>query len=161
MKTSDFYEEVDGNLISLERLEADELRLVTRLKRFTKTHPDWTDYSNVAFNAVQEFYEARRLPRKRIGDTVPFQIAADLSARLGIAQGMIRPPSYLDELEDLVLNRFPSRRSFCKATGLSEDMLSHVLAGRKDFSLASLAKALDRIGYRLHITPAPRHRRTG
>lgn len=40
------------------------------------------------------------------------------------------------------------------ATGLSEDMLSHVLAGRQDLSLAAMTKALERIGYRLRIVPA-------
>jgi hypothetical protein len=73
---------------------------------------------------------------------------------------MIRSPDYLDQLEDLVLNHFPSRRAFCKATGLSDSMLSHVLAGRKDLSLAALTKALGRIGYQLRITPGQR-RRTG
>jgi hypothetical protein len=34
-------------------------------------------------------------------------------------------------------------------------MLSHVLAGRKDLSLAALTKALQRIGYRLCIVPMP------
>ena len=43
----------------------------------------------------------------------------------------------------------------CEATGLSEDMLSHVLAGRKDLSLAKLTGALGRIGYRLRIVPLP------
>jgi hypothetical protein len=45
--------------------------------------------------------------------------------------------------------------------GLSEPMLSHVLAGRKDLSLESLSKALDRIGYRLQITSAVKANRTG
>jgi hypothetical protein len=41
-------------------------------------------------------------------------------------------------------------------------MLSHVLAGRKDLSVASLSKALERIGYRLKFTPAaPAKKRTG
>jgi hypothetical protein len=35
-------------------------------------------------------------------------------------------------------------------------MLSPVLAGRKDLSLAKLAGALKRIGYRLRIVPAPK-----
>jgi hypothetical protein len=39
--------------------------------------------------------------------------------------------------------------------GISEDMLSHVLAGRKDLSLEALTTALERIGYRLRIVPAP------
>ena len=60
-------------------------------------------------------------------------------------------PSYRDDLVDLIDTRFPSRRAFCEATGISEDMLSHVLAGRKDLSLAALTKALGRIGYGLHI----------
>ena len=38
-------------------------------------------------------------------------------------------------------------------TGISEDLLSHVLAGRKDFAIETLANALERIGYRLQIVP--------
>jgi hypothetical protein len=34
-------------------------------------------------------------------------------------------------------------------------MLSHVLAGRKDFSMQSLVQALDKIGYALRILPKP------
>jgi hypothetical protein len=46
-------------------------------------------------------------------------------------------------------------------------MLSHVLVGRKDLSLSALEAALERIGYRLQIRPAPAikpacaHKRTG
>jgi hypothetical protein len=40
-------------------------------------------------------------------------------------------------------------------------MLSHVLAGRKDLSLAGLTQALERIGYALHIRPAGPCKRTG
>jgi hypothetical protein len=40
-------------------------------------------------------------------------------------------------------------------------MLSHVLAGRKDLSLESLGKALERIGYRLRIVPSPAMKKTG
>jgi hypothetical protein len=46
-------------------------------------------------------------------------------------------------------------------------MLSQVLAGRKDLSLAALTQALERIGYRLRIMPAagqeqkPARKRTG
>jgi hypothetical protein len=46
-------------------------------------------------------------------------------------------------------------RAFCKATGLSEDMLGHVLAGRKELSLEALRKGLERIGYRLRIVLGP------
>jgi hypothetical protein len=103
---------------------------------------------------VGDFYEARGIPRKASRDGVIFHIAADLSGRLGIRAGLIRMDDYRDELEDLIRERFPTRRAFCEATGLSEDMLSHVLAGRKDLSLGALTKALERIGYRLRIVPA-------
>jgi hypothetical protein len=40
-------------------------------------------------------------------------------------------------------------------------MLSHVLAGRKDLSVASLSRALERIGYRMNFVPAALKKRTG
>jgi hypothetical protein len=63
-------------------------------------------------------------------------------------------------LERLVL-QFPTRAAFCKAAGISRDMLSHVLAGRKDLSLESLSKALERVGYRLNFVQTARPKRTG
>jgi hypothetical protein len=39
------------------------------------------------------------------------------------------------------------------ASGIGEDMLSHVLAGRKDLSLGALTPGLKRVGYRLRIVP--------
>jgi hypothetical protein len=56
---------------------------------------------------------------------------------------------------------FPTRAAFCKAAGISRDMLSHVQAGRKDLSLESVSKALERIGYRLSFVPAGPGKRTG
>jgi hypothetical protein len=74
---------------------------------------------------------------------------------LAVAAGLARRPDYRDELEELIRTHFPSRRAFCKATGVSEDLLSHVLAGRKHLSVPTLIQALERIGYVLHIAPAP------
>ena len=54
--------------------------------------------------------------------------------------------------------KFATRRKFCEATGLSEDMLSHVLKGRKDVSIATLTESLQKIGYALAIVPLPRAR---
>ncbi len=160
MKRTNVYADLDGNEISTAHLDVEERRLVARLRRRAARKPDWNDFDNFAFSAVRDFYGAREIPRRRSKESVPFQIALDLSARLGIEQGLIRPPDYLDQLEALVLNDFHSRRAFCKATGLSDSMLSHVLAGRKHLSLEALTKALKRIGYQLRITPVPR-RRTG
>jgi hypothetical protein len=66
---------------------------------------------------------------------------------------LVRQPNYRDYLNRIVTHQFESRRAFCEATGLSEDMLSHVLAGRKDLSIGTLTKALDRIGYSIQFVP--------
>jgi len=146
--------DLDGSAISLDQLDSDEKRLLARLERRARTHPDWSDFDNFWAPAVAAFYDARGLPRSQTIRTPVYQIAQDLSARLGIAQGMVRSPDYLDQLEDLVLNHFPSRTAFCKASGLSQATLDGVLAGRMDLPLESLSKALERTGYRLRIVPA-------
>jgi hypothetical protein len=80
---------------------------------------------------------------------------------VGDGPGHVRPDDYRDELASLIDREFPSRRAFCKATGISPDMLSHVLAARKDLSLECLNKALARIGYRLLIVPGAGMKKTG
>lgn len=82
-------------------------------------------------------------------ETVPYRIAADLSSRLALA----RMPDYRDELDDLIRSRFRTRRAFCQATGLTEDMLSHVLAKRKQLAIDTLATALAKVGFALKIVP--------
>jgi hypothetical protein len=154
VKRVDAYIDLDGNEVALDGLDAEERRLVARLRRRARTHPDWSDFGTYWMRAVAEFYDARGLSRSALLRTAAYRVGQDLSNRLGIDAGLIRPPSYRDDLEDLIDTRFPSRRAFCEATGISEDMLSHVLAGRKDLSLAALTKGLGRIGYALHIRPA-------
>ena len=161
MKRSDVYIDLEGNALSLAGLDAEERRLVARLCRRARTHPDWTDFDNYWTREVGRFYDARGVPRRVSRASVPVRIAQDLSGRLGIAAGLVRVGDWRDDLEDLVRKEFPTRRAFCEATGISEDMLSHVLAGRKDLSLATLTKALERIGYRLAITPDAEKKRTG
>ncbi len=154
MKQSDVYIDLDGQEVSLFHLDAEERKLVARIQRRALTHPDWDDFDNWWTRAVPKFYESRGMDRSVIPRSIPWHIAQDLSGRLGIAAGLVRPDDYQGDLEDLIREKFPSRRAFCEATGITEDMLSHVLAGRKDLSLASLTQALGRIGYRLRIVPA-------
>jgi hypothetical protein len=161
MKRADVYVDLDGHEIALAALDAEERRLVARLRRRARRHPDWNDFDNYRFREVLAFYDARGLSRKRMRETAAWRIAQDLSGRLGIASGLVSPDDCRGDLEHLIFTKFPSQRAFCQATGLSEDMLSHVLAGRKDLSLSALEGALDRIGYRLRITPAPERKRTG
>jgi hypothetical protein len=147
------YVDLDGHEFCLEHLDAQERKLLARIRRRARTNPDWDAFDNFWTNAVPTFYETRGLARKKVTGTLLWRIAQDLSSRLGIAAGLVRPDDYQGDLEDLIREHFASQRAFCKATGLSEDMLSHVLAGRKDLSLAKLTGALERIGYQLRIVP--------
>jgi hypothetical protein len=156
MKTNDLYVDIDGNTIWLGGLDAEERRLVTRLRHRAARNPSWDAFDNYWTVAVPAFYRARGLPRKAVTKTIPWRVGQDLSSRLGIAAGYISPPDYLDDLEELVHFKFPSRPAFCKATRISEEWLRKVLAGGADLSLERLAKGLERIGYRLRVLPAPR-----
>ena len=68
---------------------------------------------------------------------------------------MFEPPTTATNLEQIIRERFATRRQFCEATGLSEDMLSHVLARRKHLAIDTLQDALSKIGYSLRIVPSP------
>jgi hypothetical protein len=155
VKLTDAYITLDGEKINLVHLDARERKLLGRIIRRARTNPDWDAFDNWWTIAVPAFYVARGLPRKAVPLTLPWKIAQDQSGRIAIAAGLVRPDDLQGDLEELIRNQFPSRRAFCEATGISEDMLSHVLAGRKDLSLAKLTDALGRIGYRLRIVPAP------
>jgi hypothetical protein len=161
MKAAEVYVDLDGREIPLADLDTAERRLVARLRRRARTHPNWTDFDNFWMRALVAFYDARGVPRSAVKKRALFRIAQDLSGRLGIASGLVRPDDYRSELEDLIREQFPSRRAFCEATGLAEDALSAFLAGRQDLSLDLLNEALERIGYRLHIIPAPPRKKTG
>jgi hypothetical protein len=166
VKPTDVYVDLVGNKYFLAGLDAEERRLLAGLRRRAQKSPDWDAFDNYWTQAVTRFYDARSLSRAESSQTAVFQIAQDLSGRLAVAAGLARVGDYRDDLQGLIREHFPTRRAFCKATGLSEDMLSHVLAGRKDLSLTALTKALERIGYTLCIRPtgqpiSARGRRTG
>src|SRR4051794_4357198 len=125
MKAADVYVDLDGHEIALAALDAEERRLVARLRRRARTHPDWTDFDNYWMRELVAFYDARGVRRPALKERAPYRIAQDLSGRLGIASGLVRSGAYRDELEELIRDHFPSRRAFCEATGIGEDMLSH------------------------------------
>jgi hypothetical protein len=117
---------------------------------------NWREFSNLWMPRVNEFYSSRGLRRREIRDLPVYRIAQDLASRLSVSAGVARPPDYRDELEEIIRARFRTRREFCKATGLSEDMLSHVLSRRKHLAVGTLAEALERIGYALRVVPLER-----
>jgi len=66
-----------------------------------------------------------------------------------------RPGDYRDEIALLIRERFGTRRKFGEATGLSEEEVSDLIATGKTAAPDTLHEALGRIGYALHIAPAP------
>src|SRR5262245_33509545 len=153
--SKDVYVGLDGIAYFLNRLDAEERRLFGACARLARRKPDWGKYGNYWLPKVDALYSARGLSRREIIKTPVYQIAQDMQSRLTIEQDWAAPADYRAELRDLIETQFHTRREFCKATGLSEDMVSHVLAGRKNLSLETLGRALKRIGYRLRIAPGP------
>ncbi len=151
MTQVDRYIELYGGEISLASLEADERKLVATLKRRAAAEPPWHEFGNFYVKLVGDFYQARGLKRRLVTRTAAWRIAQDLSGRLAVAQGVASIGDYRDTLEHIVLTRFKNRREFCKKTGLSETMLSHVLARRKHIAIDTLSRALHKIGFQLGI----------
>jgi hypothetical protein len=153
MNRSNTYITIKGAALDLSGLDADETRLVERLRQQAKALADWNAFDNYWFAEVARFYDARGLSRPESRKKVPYLIAQDLSNRIAVEAGLARLPDYRDELAELIRTRFPSRKAFCEAAGISESQLSHVLHRRKDFAIDTLEQALARIGYQLHIAP--------
>lgn len=147
------YVDLKGREISLVDLDKDERKLVDAVRERAKQRPEWNDFDTFWLKTVADFYGARGMSRAQSRQTTAYQIAQDLSSCLAIAAGLAQRPDYRDELGELIQSQFKTRRAFCEVTGLSEDMLSHVLAHRKHLSLETLNQVLDRIGYTLRISP--------
>jgi hypothetical protein len=150
-----FYRDLDGQTYSLAHLNEDERVLIHELQSRAASAADWTEFGNYWMAAVHDFYHARGFSRQQTQQSAAFHIAQDLASRIGVATGLMRMSDYRDELEELIRTRFKTQRAFCEATGLSEDMLSHVLNKRKHLAIDTLADALARVGYAIHITAAP------
>ena len=147
------YVNLKGDFIAVADLTVAEQKFVAKLKRQAKQHPDWNEFWNFWTHGVADFYKESGLTRKQIRETGVYRIAQDLGSRLAIQAGVARAPDYRDELDALIRSRFQTRREFCQATGLTEDMLSHVLAGRKHLAIETLSEALQKIGFSLRIVP--------
>ena len=147
------YIDVRGHVYALSGLDSKEHALLAKLKEFAAKNPEWSTYRNFWMVEVSQLYEPRGLTRDQIIQTTVYRVGQDIGGRLGIAQGKTRLSDYRDELEHLILTRFKTRREFCEATGLSEDMLSHVLARRKHLAIDTLYSALEKVGYTVHIAP--------
>ena len=146
-----------GEVISLEGLGEDESNVLGELHVFLKESKDWNAFSNLAIQRIGAFYELRGLTRSEIIKTPLYRVAQDLGRRLALDQGLLQAPAakpgYREQLSRLIREKYHTRRGFCRDTGISEDLLSHVLAGRKHLAIDTLENALERIGYRIKIVP--------
>jgi hypothetical protein len=139
----------------LTALDSQERQLVDSLIAKYKSAGDWTEFANYYMPAVGNFYLARGLTRKQVIETTAWKIAQDLNGRRMVAAGIARAPGtdYRAALESVIRTAFPTQKAFCEATGLSEDLVSHVLARRKHLAIDTLSEALKRIGYHIEIVP--------
>ena len=148
------YTDLHGRTLDLTALDAEERSLLSRLRERAAQGPGWNEFDAFWWRELVALYDGRGISREESIRSPLYRVARDLSSRLAITEGVVRQPDYRDELADLIRRRFKTRRAFCDATGLSPDMLSHVLARRKHLSMESLQQALDGIGCALRIVPA-------
>lgn len=148
---SNTYWDLYGQSVSLADLDTKERELLERIRERAAENPDWNAFDAFWWREVAKFYDLRGLPRESSMRRPVYRVAQDLSSRIAIDAGLARQPDYRDELADLIRRRFKTRQEFCQATGISPDMLSHVLARRKHLSIDALQQALGRIGCTLRI----------
>ncbi len=141
-----------GRTIDLSTLDQEDLQLFRQLQADAE-RMDSADYRNHWITQVSSLLTPRGHSKAAIVGSTIYRLAQDLGSRQQVQRGEARVADYRDELERIVLGQFKTRRAFCEATGLSEDMLSHVLARRKHLAIDTLTEALGRVGYRLTIAP--------
>ena len=59
MKPASPYVDLEGNAIALDGLDAGERRLLARLRRRARTHPDWSDFGTYWMRAVADKLQLR------------------------------------------------------------------------------------------------------
>lgn len=155
MVKNKIYLDIKNRAYSMTDLTADETHLFDECRKFAARKPDWGEYTNYWIPKAEKLLAARGLDRREMIRSTLWRVVQDIGARLHIASGLASAPDYRDELEEIIRNRFKTRRAFCDATGLAEDMLSHVLARRKHLAIDTLEDALEKIGYSIRIVPTP------
>jgi hypothetical protein len=154
MSLDDRYIDLKGREFSLAELDEDERTLLKSLEQRADHAPPWHEFANFWMKPVGELY----LPWPR-----PIPVSGTAHGALPHCRGSSQPA------------RSRARRCTCaglprrdrdarshpvqdaprvlRSHGLSEDMLSHVLAGRKHIAIDTLSDALSRIGCALKIVP--------
>lgn len=139
------------------RFDPDEQQIANRIMALFESATGASAFGNAWRALVFEFYRARKLTDVRILDSKLHRMGETLEDKLKLRTGTAAVPDYRDDLLE-ISKRFSNRREFCEAAGISEDMLSHVIHSRKDFSIRALSEALGRIGYRIVLAPIEENR---
>jgi hypothetical protein len=151
------YVDLRGQVIDLSGFSPEEAELWRQLQA-DAPQMDSAKFRNHWLTAVANLLAERGLSKREIMQSRLYRIAQDLGSRIQVERGEARAPDYRDDLATLIFENFKTRRAFCEATGLTEDMLSHVLAGRKHLAIDTLTEALHRVGYRIAIAPVSKSR---
>lgn len=144
------YTTLKGEEFDLDSLPEEQSKLWEKAEGYFQTSPEWTDFSTFWVRKVAKTFEG--LERNEIVKMPIFKLCQDLESRLGIEQGYTREADYRDALRELIEENFPSRYAFCKAAGVNEAFLSHILRKDKNFSITTLQEVMDRVGYEMQIT---------
>jgi transcriptional regulator with XRE-family HTH domain len=150
------YTTLHGREIDLSSLTPDEAALFAAACKAYNDAPEWHVFKQKWLNAVVQLYDREKLSRREAVLKPLFRAVQDLGSRLMVNAGYARMPHYRDQLLSIIEMKFETRREFCEAAGVSEDMLSHVLKGRKDLSIGVLEEMLGKIGYGLSLVPLPK-----
>ncbi|MCO5167791.1 MAG: helix-turn-helix transcriptional regulator [Planctomycetes bacterium] len=144
------YRTMTGRRIDLGALSSKERDALAEVEGLYEQRPDWTEFART-WPAV---LRRRVWGRKKVPvESALYRVCQDMELRLGVAQGQVAPPDYRDHLADLIEEKFGSRYAFCRAAGLDQGNLSHVLAGRKDFSLDVLRRVAELLDVQLDLVP--------
>jgi len=139
-----------GRSLDLRGLSGKELDALVELQRAYDARPSWAEFARLWPRLLRErIWGRRKVP---VGSPL-YRAAQDLELRLGVAEGRVAPPDYRDHLADLIEEKFETRAAFCEATGIDPGNLSHVIAGRKDFSLEVLKKVVVVLDVQLDLVP--------
>lgn len=133
----------------LECLTPPQSEFIAEIVRYYKGKPRWNKFANRWVQEGKKIWNG--MTRKDVVRHPTFKICQDLESRLGIEQGYVRQTNYKDELLDII-EQYRSRYQFCKKMGISETFLSHILNGRKNFSITKLEELLDKLGYEITFT---------
>jgi hypothetical protein len=146
----DLHRTLTGQLVDLSALSAKERAALARMRAFYEQRPDWTEFSRTWMAHVRdEVWGRENIP---VGCPL-HQVCHDLEMRLGVTQGQVALPDFRERLPELIADKFGSRYAYCKAAGIDQGNLSHVLYRRKDFSAGMLERAVEAVDGVLQIVP--------